>query len=135
MPWETPKTDWLSTDVYNFDDINRVENNIEYVRLELIVLGYAMPSITVITDRTNKAYDLLSSINRLESNLQLVADNFVEPPGWLPGVAWLRDTKFTEYHANRWESNVSLLHEYAALTEQGWRYAGTFTAGTGVTIL
>lgn len=135
MAWITPKTDWLASDFYDFSDLNRVENNIEYVRLRLGVIGYSVPSMTFIKDRTNKSYDLLSSINRIESNIDQLASSFVYPPGWLPLVFWQPDTKFTEYHANRWESNVSLLKEYSELTEQAWRYAGTFNAGTGVTIL
>lgn len=134
MPWITPKTDWLSSDFYDFSDLNRVENNIEYASASLVVIGYPMPSMTFIKDRTNKSYDLLSSINRIEANLQTVADNFVEPPGWLPVVLWQPDTKFTEYHANRWESNAKLLYDYSILTEQAWRYCGMFVAGQEVPI-
>lgn len=135
MPWITAKTDWTAADYYNFDDINRVENNTEYVRSELLVIGYVSPSMTFIKDRTDKSYDLVSSINRIEANLQTLVNNFVEPPGWLPSITWTQDTKFNAYHANRWENNLSLIHEYAALTEQAFRYAGTFPASEGVTIL
>lgn len=31
MSWETPKTDWLSTDSTTPDDWNRIESNILYL--------------------------------------------------------------------------------------------------------
>ena len=31
IKWEEPKTDWKSTDRFNFSDYNRIKNNISYV--------------------------------------------------------------------------------------------------------
>jgi hypothetical protein len=132
MAWITPKTDWLATDFYNFDDINRVENNTVEVRSYLVSIGYNIPSIVTITNRVGKSYDLVSSINRLEANLDTIKNNFVTPPNWQNSVFWDSGTKFTEIHANRWESNVQLLYTYAQLTFQAYRYSGTFNAGQEV---
>ena len=31
IKWEEPKTDWKSTDRFNFSDYNRIKNNISYI--------------------------------------------------------------------------------------------------------
>jgi len=32
MGWTTPKTDWKSTDRFNYSDYNRIKNNISYIQ-------------------------------------------------------------------------------------------------------
>lgn len=132
MPWVTPKTNWTSAEAYNFTDINRVEANMEYVRSELIAIGYAVPTLTFITNRNILSYDLLSSVNRLEANMEAV--KLFTPSGWLSTITWTADTRFTNYHANRWESNVQLLHDYIPLVEAAFRRCGAVVAGQGVPI-
>lgn len=132
MAWITPKTNWLTSDSYNFSDINRVENNTVEVRSYLVSIGYDIPTITTITNRNNFSYDLVPSVNRIEANLDTIRTNFFTPPNWLSSVIWDADTKFTNYHANRWESNVQLLYDYAQLAFQAYRYCGTFNSGQEV---
>lgn len=132
MPWTNPKTNWTSNEAYNFGDINRVESNMEYVRSELIGIGYTVPSLTFITNRNILSYDLLSSVNRIESNMEAI--KLFTPPGWLDTITWTADTRFTNYHANRWESNVQLLHDYVPLVESAFRRCGAIVAGQGVPI-
>lgn len=132
MAWQTPKTNWVASESYNYSDINRVENNTLEVHTYLTGIGYALPGITTVTNRTSSSYDLISSINRLENNLDSIKNNFVTPPGWQAKQTWTATTSFDENHANRWENNVSLLYEYAQLTFQSYRYAGTFNAGQEV---
>lgn len=132
MPWVNPKTNWTSAEAYNYTDINRVEGNMEYVRSELIGIGYTIPAMTFITNRSNLSYDLLSSVNRLEANMEGL--KVFTPPCWLPTVTWAADTRFTNYHANRWESNVQLLHEYVPLVEAAFRRCGAVVAGQEVPI-
>lgn len=126
MPWQTPKTNWTASDYYNAGDLNRVENNIDFVRTYLVGLGYAIPSITTDVSRINESYDDLTSINRIEANLTLIKDNFVTPSSWQAGQTWTVTTPLTHNDANRWESNISALYELAQKVPQSFRYAGTF---------
>lgn len=126
MPWNTTKTNWVSTDYYNFSDLNRVENNIDYVRTVLIALGYTIPSITTNTGRTNLSYDTIDSINRVESNLNTIKNNFVTPSTWTEGQTWSLITPFSYTDANRWESNVQALYDLSITIPQSFRYSGTF---------
>lgn len=130
--WLTPKTNWTSSEFYNANDLNRVENNIAYVRQQLAALNYTMPVLVVNTSRVNMNYDYVSSINRIENNLSAVKDAFITPSTWLPEVTWTADTVFTNTHANRWESNVKALYELATVVPQSFRYSGTFISGQEV---
>lgn len=129
MSWITPKTDWTSTDRYNFGDINRVESNTNEIRNLLMSADYEMPLLTVIANRTYEDYDTLDSVNRLESNLDTLKSSFVQPLGWQPTITWTPDTKFTYAVANRWEQSLSDLYELANQYIDGRRFCGTFASG------
>lgn len=130
--WITPKTNWTSSDYYNATDLNRVENNIAYVRQQLAALNYTMPVLVVNTSRVNTDFDYVSSINRIENNMDAIRLAFVTPSTWQPAITWTSDTKFTHSEANRWESNVSALNALATVVPQAFRYAGTFISGQEV---
>jgi hypothetical protein len=130
--WLTPKTNWVSTDYYNANDINRVENNIGMVRQMLVAIGYNISAMTINTSRVNSNYDLVSSINRIENNLNNLRLEFVTPTNWLPLITWTIDTKLTHNDANRWESNIKSLYDLATAVPQSFRHAGTFNSAQEV---
>lgn len=129
MAWITPITNWTSADYYNFYDLNRVENNINETRLYLVSLGYVMPTLTINTSRTATSYDLTSSINRIESNLDLIRTSFVTPTDWQSTITWTASTKMTNSHANRWESSTVSLYTLAQNVFASFTYSGTFNCG------
>jgi hypothetical protein len=129
MAWITPKTNWTSSDYYNFADLNRVENNINELRIYLVSIGYLIPAITVNTTRINTSYDLVSSINRIENNINTIRLAFVTPGDWQSTITWDYTTKFTEAHANRWESSVFNLYTLAQNVYASFTYSGTFASG------
>lgn len=126
MAWITPVTDWTASDYYNAGDLNRVENNTDHLRTALIALGYSIPSITTNVSRINESYDDLTSINRIESNLNEIKNNFVTPTTWQEGKTWTATTPFLMDDANRWESNQLALYNLSITIPQSFRYAGTF---------
>lgn len=127
--WIEPKTDWVEDDLYNAEDLNRVENNTSEVVIFLESIQYDIPDITVNTSRNNASIEFLSSINRVESNLETIKNAFVTPPGWLGTKTWIKTMGFDYQEANRLETNVKLLYELAQLTKDNFRYCGTFYAG------
>lgn len=126
MAWITPVTNWTTSDYYNAGDLNRVENNTDHLRTALIALGYSIPSITTNVSRINESYDDLTSINRIESNLNEIKNNFVTPTTWQEAKTWTATTPFSVDDANRWESNQLALYNLSITIPQSFRYSGTF---------
>jgi hypothetical protein len=129
MAWLTPKTDWKIDDSINFSDFNRIENNTIEVRNYLNSIQYNIPSLTTITNRTNSSIDFLSSINRLETNIETIKNNFATPLDWKPKVTWTLGLGFSFNDANRLENNLKLLFELGQLAFQNYKYCGTVTCG------
>lgn len=129
MAWIAPKLDWLPSDSINAVDWNRIENNTAEVAAYLNSIQYAMPAMTHITNRTQSHIDFLSSINRIEQNINAIRSAFVTPPGY-PGVkSWSLGIGFNNEDAIRLERNLVLLMEYGLLVFQSFRYCGTFYSG------
>lgn len=132
--WTTPKTDWTINDDYNATDINRVESNTLHVRDYLDSIDYRVPTIVTVTNRTDADYDTVSSVNRIESNIEALRSAFTTPPDWEATITWTYQTPMTHDVANRWERSVQQLYENAQQAYQGFRYCGTFLSGQGVTL-
>lgn len=77
MAWQTPKTNWKSTDRMNMSDYNRIKNNIEH----LGVIGNEIyHSFTLMDMGENKTdysgYWRASEFNLFEANLETIKNNF-----------------------------------------------------------
>lgn len=126
--WLTPKTDWTNNDHYNADDINRVESNSQHVKEFLESIGYTLPSMTFVTDRTKQSFDYVSNINRLEENFKTIWEAFIYEQGWTLFV-WTENTPFDAETANRWERELERTYTYAQSAFESFRYCGTFNCG------
>jgi hypothetical protein len=123
------KTDWKEEDEINFGDFNRLENNVIVTRSYLEAIAYAIPALTTVTNRTKTYIDFLSSINRIEQNLETIRTNFYTPAGY-PGTAnWVRDKRFDFGEANRLEENIKLLFLTAGNVFNSFVRCGTINAG------
>lgn len=129
MPWVTPKTDWQSTDYINFGDFNRIEGNILEVATYLASLGYNVGSITSVTNRTNASFDYISSINRIETNLNSLVQAYYIPPGWQTRKTWFVTMGFSNNDANRLENNTKLVMEMAQRNVQSIPSSGIAICG------
>lgn len=49
--WQEPKTDWLPTDYFNFEDYNRIKNNISYLREQALKLYINFPFTEMGSDK------------------------------------------------------------------------------------
>lgn len=128
--WINPKLNWTKDDFYNAEDLNRVENNTQDIANRLIALQYIMPIGSVKTNRTYLDIDLISSINRIEQNIEIIRNNFLVPPGWLERKVWVFPNKFSYEDANRLESNLDKLNRYIGIAKENLIYCGTFSCGT-----
>lgn len=139
MSWITPyqsnvfetKVNWKETDVINFNDFNRIESNMVEVANYLRSITYNIPDLTIKTDRDNKSIDYLSSINRIENNLEILKDNFETPLEWQATKTWLVGIGFTYEDVNRIENNIARLMSIGVITYKNFRNCGTMACGEG----
>lgn len=131
MPWIPPKIDWTPNDYYNFEDLNRVENNAEVIA-ELIGHFDEKPVLIVNKTRNMKAIEFADSLNRIETNLNLLKTRY-EPPGWLPvKTDWKANDPFNYEDAIRLERNLALLHFYYQGNVDAFRHCGAYICGEEV---
>ncbi len=129
MPWVEPKTDWTENDYFEFADLNRIENNSQELANMLRSLQYGIPILTVVTDRDITYIDLVSSINRIEQNIEAIKNGFITPVGYQNAKSWAVGIGFDYLDAVRLESNLKLLYELYQLAKSNLRYCGTFSCG------
>ena len=112
MAWITPKTNWTSADYYNYDDLNRVENNTSYLKTEYQGIGYISATGVIDTSKTMSSITFYDDLNRIENNIKAIKDASYEPLGWsTPKTTWETLNTFVETDANRLESNLVALQE------------------------
>lgn len=130
MPTVNVKIDWTKDDTIEYTDFNRIENNIiaVYNYLRDVAL-MSMPAITSLIDRTMISYDNLVSINRIESNIDLLRSKITTPPGYGDKVTWTVEKTFDFNQANRLELNLKLLSDYATFVVNSYRYCGVTVCG------
>lgn len=133
MAWQTPKTNWLPTDYYNFSDLNRVENNIQHIASMLGThLGQTF-TLSIVSNRTMTRFEYYDSLNRIESNITFLVGNFYTPAGWEASkTTWSSNQAFGYIDANRLERNLFLLYELLNKTMDNYKFSGTFSSGEAV---
>lgn len=135
MAWLEPKTDWTIDDYYNFEDLNRVENNINEIK-DLINSYSAISALTSITSRNMTRIEFFDSLNRIESNVLALKNATYQPLGWIvPKIDWASLKPFDYSDANRLESNLLALYGLVNKTKDYLQYCGTFTCGQDNTVL
>lgn len=75
MSWETPKTNWVATDHINYTDLNRIGNNLAWLREEAVKM-YREFEIHAFTPFSGYTADVFASqINKLEADLETINTN------------------------------------------------------------
>lgn len=74
--WKEPKIDWVSTDSFNFEDYNRIKNNIAYLR-EMALPFYSTVPFEDMGDDKNgyNEFPYAEEFNRLENNLEILRNS------------------------------------------------------------
>lgn len=128
--WIPMEATWTKDDYYNADDINKVEFNTAAAVKQLTDIMYKVPIAFVNTERDTSSIDLISSINRVENNIELIKNNFRKPSGWQNKQVWDVGKGFTYQDANRLENNLNLLYSQVQNAKDNLIYNGTFSCGT-----
>jgi hypothetical protein len=139
MAWTTPVTNWDATDYYNFHvDLERVEANTDYLDDLFASYGYTSGISSIVTGRTNESLVYYDDMNRIEGNIQALADCSWEPITWqTPNVAWESAATIFDYNvANRLEINLQALKDMIDNIADAYLYCGdaqAFICGKGNT--
>ncbi|MDD9266046.1 LamG domain-containing protein [Paenibacillus sp. GCM10023248] len=87
------------------------------------------PKVGIVKNRTNYSIDFLSSINRIEQNIEYIKSNFMVPSGYGGVKSWAVGTTFDYNDAIRLEKNVLDLLNTGVLVYQSFVYCGTIRSG------
>jgi len=132
MAWIAPVTTWAITDYYNYDDVNRVENNTDYIADYVeTYLGNRPAIVGTKTDWANTDIVYAANMQRIESNVTLIKTRLGTPTGWGTSVTWVTLLKFDYVDANRLETNLSLLKTMAENQVASLLWCGNFICGEG----
>ena len=136
MSWIEPKTNWTEEDYYNFDDLNRVESNTEYL-VDLVETYSTRPNIgDTKTDWGITDFPFADDIGRAETNIDLIRQQTYTPLDWTPAkLDWSTLDGFGYEEANRLERNLVALYVMINLIKESLLYCGTFSCGQGNTEL
>jgi len=125
MAWSTPKTDWYGGlnadgeyvgDRFNATDLNRIKNNLVYLR-ELAITMYEEFSIGSLgEDRVPSDYFYADEINQLEENLDTINTNTLNRAYGEAPVYVANGNTMDYVELNRLES--AILDLYNRLTNQ-----------------
>jgi hypothetical protein len=114
----------------NKSDMNRIEENMEYLREALISIGHSVPSMTFKTDWAYSDYSPLTiawttqNIERILSNLSLLKS--YAPQGFIPDAV---PAGMMHYgNINAIERITSYIYSFIQSTINGYRYSGTIYA-------
>lgn len=126
--WLTPKLDWTASDFYNFEDLNRVENNTEVIQDLIRNFGVYL-ELVIIHDRDMKRIEFADSLNRIEGNISELGQRY-KPPGWLQNkLDWAANDRFNYQDATRLENNLYLLYRHYKENIDSVPYCGVYICG------
>lgn len=130
MSFINPKLNWSANDFINFDDLNRVENNTEWVAQQLNNCGYYVRPLIHKTDWVMSDIVYSEDLNRIESNINelqeayYVTDDFEELK-----IDWETLDPVTFNFANRIEKDLDILNRLIESMKLYYVKCGVSTCG------
>lgn len=131
MEWIVPKIDWESKDFYNYEDLNRVENNIQVI--SYLINTYITDVNLKLEIHNIKSFPFPDILNRIENNINILKVMFHTPLIWEENKTnWRYGDGFSYKDAHRLENN--LLHLYLLLknTIDTFAFCGPLNCGEDV---
>lgn len=136
MAW-IPAVTFTSSDYYNYGDLNRIENNTDYIA-DYIETFAERPAVgTAKTDWANTDIVFYDDLNRVETNILALKTAIGEPVGWLtPVTDWASLDVFDYNDANRLDGNLSALKNLAEQINAAFLFCGDWNniCGRGNTL-
>lgn len=78
MKWVKPKTDWKSTDAFDYASYNRVTGNIAYLKAFADNLFASLTDFSLETEKTNLSLIYARHMNDIENGLDIIAKETYE---------------------------------------------------------
>lgn len=111
----------------NYFDLNRVEQDTEYLHDVLLAYGYSQ-QVDCKTDWLMADFPYITEIERIRLNILNLLNGYytqeTDFPTSLAGLAWRK--------LNAVEQNLKLMYEMIGRMEESFKRSGTFHAGQGV---
>lgn len=125
------KTDWLPSDFYNSEDLNRVEEATLIVRERIVLFrGELVPIDSPNTTRTESSIEFADSLNRIETNISRLVLTFPNPAFFEEmKTDWTHDVPFDFSDANRLEKNLYDMYYTIENNISNIPYCGEIIAG------
>lgn len=117
MEWIEPKTDWKTTDAFNFVDYNRIKNNLQYLRQRGVELVIPFSIEEMGEDITSYEEDFdVDAFNRFERNLETINNNTFKRKWGVKQVFYGNGNFISPEELNRIES--AMLDAYTMFKNQ-----------------
>jgi hypothetical protein len=125
------KLDWLPSDFYNYEDLNRVESAINVVKKR--VAEYKGVLVSIISPNLNRAlnsFEYADSINRIETNIERLKLTFSEAYNFPEmKTTWKYNDNFSFADARRYEQTLYDMYYTIENNISNVPYAGQLYAG------
>lgn len=125
------KTNWLPSDYYNYEDLNRVEQATEIVKNRVAVFYGEIVSLDGVTKNRNEiTVEFADSLNRIETNILRLILTFPNNSRFQdPKTDWTHDMPFDFADAIRLEKNLYDMYYSIENNISTIPYCGTVIAG------
>jgi len=81
--WDIPHTIWTVESFLTADDLNRIEESINWLHNALKGLGYDIPNIEPILNRTQESVPTKSDLSRICGSIEKITNAYYRPKGYL----------------------------------------------------
>lgn len=129
MAWLGTK-EFDSEDFYNFAEMNRQNENVEYLTTEITnkIIALTLPNSTK-TDNTRADFPTVTKVNDLRYNIKYLIENvpITEDPAIVVDLERLQSFDFND--ANVLERNLQAVYEILLRIQGYFRKCGTFKCG------
>lgn len=125
------KMDWLPSDYYNYEDLNRVEQATQIVRDKILSFRQVLVALdSITTNRTQSSIEFSESFNRIETNISRLKETFSDKADLqISKTNWIYNAPFDYSDANRLEKDLYDMFYIIENNTLTVPYCGQYTAG------
>lgn len=130
MAWITPKTNWVATDYFNYQDYERIRGNLLEIKSLADLLYLNVPDVQTMDSKTDYSALLYASdINKFEQNLTMLNENTIDIEIGEEMEYFPNGTTIDYAELNRIESGIKQIYEtlsveYASLIKLAFTLGG-----------
>lgn len=134
MAWSGTVT-FTALSYYNYGDLNRENNDLQYLIDSLTASGYTpLNQKAIKTNYARTDFPRITDVNNIKSNILSIIQCFnpVSAPAIVVNTYRLQLFDYAE--ANKLEQNIQALYDMFNAVVASYKYAGAFVAGQDITL-